>query len=208
MIGSLRGLVLDRIPAAAGQGELLLEVGGVGYRVTVGPATLAGAEVGEVMFLHVHTHGREGAAPVLYGFAGGEERTCFEALIAAHGVGPSLALAVLAALSPPSLRRAIATGDVEALTSVAGVGRKTAARLLIELKPRLDVAQTDPVAADEDGEGARSQVRAALAGLGYGPDEVRQAIAQLDPEASVEELVSSALRRLASGSRLRVGAPS
>ncbi|MDP8991825.1 MAG: Holliday junction branch migration protein RuvA, partial [Actinomycetota bacterium] len=128
MIGSLRGLVVDRVPTAAGHGEVVLEVGGVGYRVTVGPATLGVADVGTPLFLHVHTHVRDDAL-VLYGFATREERSCFEGLLGAHGVGPALALAVLAALSPVALVRAVAGGDVESLTAVPGVGRKTAARL-------------------------------------------------------------------------------
>ncbi len=208
MIGSLRGVVLDRLPTAGGHGEVVVETVGVGYRVSVGPTTLAMAEVGEPLFLHVHTHVREDAL-VLYGFATREERGCFEALIAAHGVGPALALAVLAALSPVSLRRAVASADVDALTGVPGVGRKTAARLLIELKPRLDLPDDDDVVVVGEGEeGARPQVRAALAGLGYGPDEVRHAVRDLDPDASVEDQVRLALRRLASASRPRVAAPS
>lgn len=207
MIGSLRGVVLDRLPAPGGHGEVVVETVGVGYRVTVGPATLAMAEVDEPVFLHVHTHVREDAL-VLYGFATREERSCFEALIGAHGVGPALALAVLAALSPVSLRRAVASADVDALTGVPGVGRKTAARLLIELKPRLDLPDDDVVVVGDGEEGTRSQVRAALAGLGYGPDEVRHAVRDLDPHASVEDQVRLALRRLASANRPRVAAPS
>ena len=207
MIGSVRGVVVDRRPAAGGHGEVVVETAGVGYRVTVGPSTRSMAEVGGALFLHVHTHVREDAL-VLYGFATREERSCFEALIAAHGVGPALALAVLAALSPVSLRRAVASGDADALTGVPGVGRKTAARLLIELKPRLDLPDEDVMVAADGEEGAGSQVRAALAALGYGLDEVRHVLPGLDPDASVEEQVRLALRRLASSSRPRVAARS
>ena len=207
MIGSLRGVVLDRRPAPGGHGEVLVEVGGVGYRVTVGPTTLGTAEVGEALFLHVHTHVREDAL-VLYGFASQEERGCFEALIGAHGVGPALALAVLTALSPLPLRRAVASGDVDALTAVPGVGRKTAARLVIELRSRLDVPEGEVADVIEGEDGARSQVRAALAGLGYGPDEVRHAVGEVDPAASVEDQVRSALRHLASARRPRAASPS
>jgi Holliday junction DNA helicase RuvA len=181
----------------------------VGYRLTVAARTLANTEVGEPTFLHVHTHVREEAL-VLYGFATREERVCFEALIAAHGVGPALALAVLSALSPEGLRHALATGDADALTAVPGVGRKTAARLLVELKPRFELAD-DHLSVD-DGEGAgasaRTEARTALAGLGYAPDEVREAMADVDPGASAEEQVRSALRSLAAGSRPRVPARS
>ena len=201
MIGSLRGVVLERLPASGGQVELLLEVGCVGYRLTVAVETVASAEVGEPAFLHVHTHVREDAI-VLYGFPTREERSCFEALIAAHGVGPALALAVLSALSPIGLRRALAGDDVEALTAVSGVGRKTAARLLIELKPRFEPAEDDGlVVADGHAATVRSEARSALAGLGYGPEEVREALADLDPGATAEEQVRSALRNLATRNR-------
>ena len=212
MIGSLRGVVLDRLPATGahgaggpgGGGEVLVEAGGVGYRVTVTPATLAGADVGEPVFLHVHTHVREDAL-VLYGFAGRDERRCFEALLGAHGVGPALALAIVSALGPPALHRALAGDDVDALTAVPGVGRKTAARLVLELKSRLDVATGSP-GDGPAGPGPRSEVRAALSGLGYGSDEVHDAVRDLPDDGDVEDLLKAALRRLATGPGVRAGA--
>ena len=103
MIGSLRGTLLDR-PAP---GEVIVEVGGVGYRASLPTSTLAGLGApGSEVFLHVHTHVREDAI-VLYGFAHADERRCFEALLGAHGVGPSLALAILSALSPAALSTAV-----------------------------------------------------------------------------------------------------
>ena len=194
MIGSLRGVVLHRLPP----GEVLVEVAGVGYRVTVGPTALAGTGVGEPVLLHVHTHVREDAI-VLYGFASADERRCFEALLSAHGVGPALAMAILAALSPGGLHQALATGDVDALTAVPGVGRKTAARLLVELRSEvldgLDVAGS---VHDQRGGTALAEVRAALAGLGYGPEEVREVVRELPVDARVEDLLTSALKQLAS----------
>jgi Holliday junction DNA helicase RuvA len=195
MIGSLRGAVLDRLPVAGGGGQVLLEVAGVGYRLTVTPSTLAGAQLGEPLFLHVHTHVREDAI-VLYGFASREERTCFEALLAAHGVGPALALAFLSSLSPSALGQAVATDDVDVLTAVPGVGRKTAARLLVELKSRLDLPLGD-LGGDGSNGSARSEVRTALAGLGYAPDEIRMALREADPDASLQEQLTTALRQLA-----------
>jgi Holliday junction DNA helicase RuvA len=196
MIGSLRGILLDRWPS----GEALIEVGGVGYRITVPATALAGlGDLGDPVFLHVHTHVREDAL-VLYGFPTREERACFEALLGAHGVGPALGLAILAAHSPVSLARALATDDVDALTLVPGVGKKTAARLLIELKARLDIDLDLDVAIVP----ARAmvptpvgEVRAALAGLGYGADEVRMATQGLPDDGPVEDLLKSALRQLA-----------
>lgn len=195
MIGSLRGVVLDRcLP-----GELLVEVGGVGYRVAVTPSLLASAELGGPLFVHVHTHVREDAL-VLYGFATREERVCFEALLGAHGVGPALALAILSALSPAALQRALVSDDVDALTAVAGVGKKTATRLLIELKSRMDIeldADLVSIGAGGAAPTARTEVRAALAGLGYGSDEVRVAIRDLPEDGPVEDLLKAALKHLA-----------
>ena len=137
MIGLLRGPVVLR----TGEGEVIVDVGGVGYRVTVTPATAAalvtgGAEVEQT--LYVHTHVREDAI-VLYGFAHDDERRCFEVLLGSHGVGPALALAIMAMLSPAALSTAVLEDDLETLCTVPGVGRKTAARLLIELKSRLEL---------------------------------------------------------------------
>jgi Holliday junction DNA helicase RuvA len=191
VIGSLRGIVLDRLPPA----EVLLEVGGVGYRVTVTPGVLAAGTPGQRLFLHVHTHVREDAI-VLYGFPAADERRCFEALLGAHGVGPALAMAILSALSPEALRRAVATDDADALTAVPGVGRKTAARLLLELQSRLDLP-ADELSVVVAGLGPHAEVRAALAGLGYGADEVRDVLRALPEAGSVEELLTSALRQMA-----------
>jgi holliday junction DNA helicase RuvA len=193
VIGSLRGVVLDRTTS-----EVLLEVGGVGYRVSVTPSVLSTTELGAPLFLHVHTHVREDAL-VLYGFASRDERTCFEGLLGAHGVGPALALAILSALSPAALHRALLADDVAALTTVPGVGKKTAARLLVELKARLDLdLDSDLVAV---GPGAvptpKAEVRTALAGLGYGPEEVRDAVRDLPDDGAVEDLLTSALKQLA-----------
>ena len=199
MIGSLRGVVLDRLP----KGELLVEVGGVGYRVAVPASSLAalGAR-GSPVFLHVHTHVREDAI-VLFGFPTREERDCFEALIGAHGVGPAVALAILSTHSPETLARAVATDDVDALVMVPGIGRKTAVRLLVELKARL---QLEDLGADRGlvvlpggtAPGPRAEVQSALAGLGYGPDEVREAMRDLDEADGVEAMLRAALRQAAS----------
>jgi Holliday junction DNA helicase RuvA len=200
MIGSLRGTVLERVPGATA-GELLLEVGGVGYRLSVPTGTLALAELAGPMFVHVHTHVREDAI-ILYGFATREERNCFETLIGVHGVGPALALALLSCYAPAALRRVVMTDDADALTVVPGVGKKTAVRLLLELKAKLDL---DPA----DGEGdlvlvggggvpsPRGEVRAALAALGYAADEVREAVRGLPDEGEASELLRIALRELA-----------
>jgi Holliday junction DNA helicase RuvA len=175
MIGSLRGTVLER----HGDSVVLLEVGGVGHLVNVTPRTLAELEPTAQVFLHVHHHIREDAQS-LFGFLHREERQTFEILIATHGVGPALAMAILATHTPNALIDAVTSADLAMLTLVPGVGKKTAERLLIELKNRLSLPVLDPVGAIAGGQGsggsAVTDVREALAGLGYGPDEVRDAL--------------------------------
>jgi len=202
VIGSLRGRLVERTMT----GQVLVEVGGVGYVALVPSGTLARlGQPGSEAHLHVSTQVREDAI-TLYGFSTRDERVCFEGLLAAQGVGPALALAVLSVHGPDALRRALAEDDVDALCLVPGVGRKTAARLLLDLKARLSGAEPDVetvVAASVDGNGAgpvppspRSEVRAALASLGYGPDEVREAVRDLPDEGEVGALVKSALTRM------------
>lgn len=194
MIGSLRG----SLAARTGTGEVIVEVGGVGYRLAVTPATAAALGTGGEVMLHVHTHVREDAL-VLYGFLHDDERRCFEALLGAHGVGPSLALNVLAVLSPAALSTAVLEEDATTLCAVPGVGRKTAARLLIDLKSRLDLPDLSAAAAGSPatGRSPHAEARAALAELGYGPEEIRAAMDGLHEEMGVEDLLRLALRELA-----------
>ena len=194
MIGWLRGELLSR----GGDGEVLIDVHGVGYRVLLpGPVLASIGDLGQTVCLFVHTHVREDAI-VLYGFAHADERRCFEALLGAHGVGPSLALGILSALSPAALSTAVLEDDVDTLCLVPGVGKKTAARLLLELKARLDLPTFgDAGPGTETGGSPRSEVRAALVELGYGPDEIRGVLEITDEDGPVEEMVRSALRELA-----------
>lgn len=191
MIGSLRGTILDRSIG----GEVLVEVGGVGYRVAVPSGAVAALEPGGPAFLFTHLVVREDALS-LYGFADREQRDTFEALMGATGVGPKLALAILSAHSPSALRRAVIEGDLDALTLVPGVGKRTAQRLMIELAAKLGTNAPDPVGAD-GGPSARAEVRAALEGLGYGSDEVRDVLGALPADGAVEVLLKEALKLLA-----------
>lgn len=205
MIGSLRGQLLDR-----GASEVLVEVAGVGYRVVTSPTTTIGlGDVGDEVFVWVHHHVREDA-DTLYGFASRDERLTFEALIGAHGVGPSLALAILSVHAPNELARILLEDDVAALCLVPGVGKKTAARLLVELKSRLDIPESDLApavigAAGGNGSSAapvdtvRADVRAALAGLGYSTDEIRSATADLPVDGDAATLLKAALAHLSRG---------
>jgi len=196
VIGSLRGTLLDR----SLDGDVLIEVAGVGYRVVVAPtASPAVGEIGDDVFLWIHHHIREDAQ-TLYGFATREERVCFEALLGAHGVGPALALAILSVHGPGALREVIATQDVSALCLVPGVGNKTAARLLVELQSRLDlpdIVDLTPTPGAVPAGSVRRDVTEALAGLGYGPDEVRRVVDDLPAEGEPADLLREALRRLA-----------
>ncbi len=210
MIGALRGVLADKIDT----GELLVDCGGVGYRV-LAPLGVAAdlGPVGSQITVSVHTHVREDAI-VLYGFASRVQRSCFEALLDAHGVGPSLALSVLSVLSPDELCMAVADDDLDALTTVPGIGRKTAARLVLDLKSRLAslTATIDrgswsaAAAGDPPGHaagqaharnGARrshAEVRAALCELGFSNEEARDATRDLPVDGSPEELLRVALR--------------
>ncbi len=191
MIGALRGTLVERFD----DGELVLDVGGVGYRVTV-PASWPGAEPGSQVFLHVHTHVRDDAI-VLFGFPEREQRRFFELLIGLPGVGPSLALAILSVHSPASLRRLALAEDLEALCLVPGVGRKTAARLLVELRSRFDADDLHVPSRPAGDPSVLAEVRQALGGLGYGPEEVRAALSCVPAEGPAEELLRAALRQLA-----------
>jgi holliday junction DNA helicase RuvA len=193
VIGSVRGTVIERHT----NGEVLVEVGGVGYRVLVPLSAVPGLEPAANAFLFTHLHVREDAM-VLFGFPTRDERDTFEALIGATGVGPKLALAILSVHGPNALRRALADDDLDALTLVPGVGKRTAQRLLVELKSRLEVPDLDLTVPSGNGHGnARSEVRDALTGLGYTPEEVRDVLAQLGEAGGVEDLLRDALRLLA-----------
>ena len=206
MIGLLRGRAVLR----TGESEVIVDVAGVGYRVMVTPATaatLAGGGAGPDVTLFVHTHVREDAI-VLYGFVHDDERRCFEVLLGSHGVGPALALGILAMLSPAALSTAVLEDDLDTLCTVPGVGRKTAARLLMELKSRLDLPDLsfEPGGLPRPGADpaqlaaartSRAEARAALSELGYAPDEIRGALDGLRDDVGVEELLRLALRELA-----------
>jgi Holliday junction DNA helicase RuvA len=191
VIGSVRGTVIERTAT----GEVLVEVGGVGYRAYVPASALPALHPGDSTFLFTHLHVREDAM-VLYGFPTRDERDTFEALIGTTGVGPKLALAMLSVHSPTALRRVLLEDDLAALTMVPGVGKRTAQRLLVELKARLAVPEVD-LTETGGAPAPRVEVRAALSGLGYAPDEVRDVVAQLPEEGSVEDLLREALKLLA-----------
>lgn len=192
MIGSLRGTVLER----SADGHVLLEVSGVGYVVHVAPRTLAELEPTSTAFVHVHHHIREGDQ-TLYGFLTRDERATFQDLIGAHGVGPALAMAILATHPPSTLVDLVANGDVAALTMVPGVGKKTAERLLVELKGRLAL----PTLEATGDSGVLSDLREALIGLGYAESEIREVMRDIPDDLrtsrSTEDMLRHSLSQLA-----------
>ncbi len=183
MIGSLRGTVTDRVTSVEkSTAEVLMEVAGVGYRLTITGATLEALPTDGEAFVFVHHHFWE-ADQKLFGFATRDERDAFEGLLTAHKVGPALALAVLSTYTPIRLSQILADDDVSALCEVPGVGKKTAQRLLVDLKsvlvlPALDDAATLDLTGSASGlePSALADVREALGSLGYTPDEIRTAL--------------------------------
>ena len=210
MIVSLRGDVIGRsadLDKAAA--EIVMDVGGVGYRLVVTPRTMAALPASGEVVVHVHHHFWE-ADQKLFGFASKDERVAFEGLLAAHKVGPALALAIIATHPPERLAFILDNDDLDALCEVPGVGMKTAQRLLVELKSSLVLPVLDGGGTTASGSpaamptGALGDVRDALRELGYTPDEIRTAVAALpldngDAPADSGALLKLALRALAGG---------
>ena len=192
MIGSLRGVVVERNAGST----VLLEVAGVGYVVHVTPRTLAELEPTSTAFIYVHHHIREDAQ-TLFGFLERDERMAFDTLISTHGIGPSMAMSILATHSPRALIDIVATNDHGALTLVPGVGKKTAERLLIELRGKLQLPILDLVDENQHvGTSVMTDVREALVGLGYSSEEIREVLRDLSASESAELVLRQALNAL------------
>ncbi|HEX5045355.1 MAG TPA: Holliday junction branch migration protein RuvA [Candidatus Polarisedimenticolaceae bacterium] len=197
MIGRLTGRLVDCEPGSA-----VLDVGGVGYELRIPLSTYYRLSARpEPAVLFVHTHVREDAL-ALFGFATREERAAFERLISISGVGPRMALAVLSGIGVEDLSRAVAEGDRARLERIPGIGRKTAERVLLELKDKKDEGRPERATASAGpaGEsGIRADAVSALLNLGYPPDAARRAVEQAATEAEGSELgglLRAALRRL------------
>jgi Holliday junction DNA helicase RuvA len=192
MIAFLQGRIAEK-----GADRVVLDVGGVGYEVLAPVSTIAKLPgVGRDARVFTRMHVRDDAM-LLFGFASADERGLFDLLVTVNGIGPKVALAFLSALSPDALRRAVASGDVDALTVVPGVGRKVAQRVVLDLKDKLggDVVVL---------EGALVDVREALLSLGLSPQEAGEAIASLPPDGDrpVENLLREALQHVGPGDRV------
>lgn len=192
MIGFLEGLVVARTAD-----DCLVDVNGVGYRVACSAQTLTSLPAdGERCRLWTHLHVREDVI-ALYGFASEPEQRVFEALLGVSGIGPKAALQVCSAFQPDAFRKVLVTDDVAALSSVPGIGKKTAQRILLDLKEKLELPDLVLVGSRPD---ALGKARSALENLGYTPGEVRAALGEVQPgpEDPVEEVIKSALKVLAS----------
>ena len=199
MLGSLRGKIILKT-----EKFLILEVAGVGYKVSVSPDTLAktqkqngpspaqGFDEAKEIFLFIHTHVREDALD-LYGFPDYEELQFFEMLIGVSGIGPKGALAILGITTIETLRKAISTDDVLYLTKISGIGKKTAEKIVIELRDKL-VAGTD----GESKNNLKEELDAleALKSLGYSQNEAREALKQVGVEMDINAKIKEALKIL------------
>lgn len=183
VIGALTGTVIDRRADT-----IIFDVRDVGYEVFVTSRFVGGAEQQR---LWVHHHVREDTES-LFGFSDRDERDLFAVLLTASGVGPKLALAILSALTPAQLRSALAGDDVAQLTLVPGIGKRTAQRLIVDLKTKVTAREADLGGSST----ALTEVRLGLESLGYTTQEVAQAVAGLDPSQSVEVLMRIALSRI------------
>ena len=202
MIGRLRGFLAEKQPP-----HLVLDVNGVGYELEVPMTTLYRLpHVGEPVTLHTHLVVREDAH-LLYGFAEKRERELFRELIRLNGVGPKLALALMSGLEVDELVRCVQAQDTSALTRIPGVGKKTAERLLVELKDRFKAWESQPGTfalvspgpnAPEPVASAESDAVSALISLGYKPQEASKAVSAIkEKDLSSADLIRRALKGMA-----------
>ena len=197
MIAYLRGRLFEKHP-----NRIVVDVNGVGYDVFVPLSTFYGlADPGADVSLRIYTHVREDAL-MLYGFATALEQELFERLIGISGIGPKVALAILSGIEPLELIRAIERGDVARLTAIPGVGKKTAERIVLELRDRLPKAKAAPaVAGTADAPVLRDDLLSALMNLGYhrplAEKAVEAAFRAAGRDAGFEHTLKQALRELA-----------
>lgn len=184
MIGSLRGTLIYR-----GIQHILLEVQGVGYRVVMTPGVLAMTKEGETLFMYIHEVIREDAHD-LYGFLKQSELDLFLQLLSVSGVGPKVAMTITSIGTSESVQKAITSGDVDTLTSVPGVGKKTAQKIVLELRGKI-VEDVDHLP------GVDGEVMSALQSLGYSPQDARAALKELPEEITgLSDRLREALKRL------------
>lgn len=188
MISYLKGNVL-----AKGQGYIILEVNSIGYKIHVSPPVFADTQIGSDGEFYLHEHVREDALD-LYGFKSMGEMEFFELLLSISGVGPKSALGVISIASPQEVKESIAHGDPHLLTKVSGIGKKTAERIVLELRDK--VAHIS-IAGKKDESGMRSDEIDALIALGYSLGQAREALREVNPDVKDSgERIRAALKRL------------
>ncbi len=201
MIGRIQGILLENQAP-----DLLVDVSGIGYEVHAPMSTIYQLpEVGQPVTLHTHFVVREDAQ-LLYGFADLSERSLFRALIKVNGVGPKLALTILSGIETDEFVRCVRDGDTASLVRLPGVGKKTAERLLVEMKDRLKDWQIDGTAVAASGPATHStnavlvEAESALVALGYKPADASKAIAAVNNDSicSSQELIRAALKSMVS----------
>lgn len=195
MIALVRGEVAGRRPSPPSGGDVVVDVHGVGYRLAVSAETLRHVPAaGKQVTLHSHLIVRDDALQ-LYGFATEEERDLFLMLLGVQSVGPKIALAVLSGGSPRELLSALAAGDAARFQAVPGIGKRTAERIVVELREKAGVTVPDDeiVVARSGGEAPRALARDALLGLGYSAQEAERLLDGA-PGATPEELIAHALK--------------
>ena len=195
-----RGAVISRLrgtPVGRSADGLVLEVGGVGYLVAASSAALRKAERVAEVVVETYLHVREDTLQ-LYGFADASERELFTQLLTVNGVGPKVALAIVSSSSAADLRRAIALEDAARFQAIPGIGKKTAERIVLELKGKLGNDDVTPIGAAAAGTGTgHLTARNALVELGYSVADAERALAAVDPDLPAEERVRLALRQAA-----------
>lgn len=193
MIASVAGEVLVRRPD-----HVVIDANGVGYRLAVSAETLKAVPArGKPTTLHAHLVARDDSLS-LYGFASEEERDLFLSLTSVSGIGPKVAIAILSGGTPRELLRAIAAGDAKRFQAVPGVGKRTAERVIVELRERVAGEMEEALAASDDGEGSpRTEARDGLMHLGYTLTEADKLLDGVDGD-SAEILISSALKKAGS----------
>ena len=196
MIAFLRGTVAEAMPQC-----LVLDVNGVGYEVQVPLSTFDAVNPmeGQTVTLKIHFHVRENAQ-VLYGFATDAERDIFRLLIdCVSGIGPATAISILSGLNVSAFKQAVVGGDVQAIARAKGVGKRTAERIILELKDKVGLASTWEAQQQGTTSEAAGDAELALVALGFKQTEARKAIAALvkeNPQAATDELIRGALRRM------------
>ena len=191
MYAYISGIVDELLPDRA-----VLEAGGVGYELFCSALTLKRLRAGQKERLYTHLHLAEGVM-ALYGFYEPDEKDMFRRLLTVTRVGPKLALSVLSVLTPSDVAGAIVTNNAAAFDRVSGMGRKTAQRVLLELKERVDTSEMLSGGANTDAPDIRSEAVAALVSLGYDGLAAGKAVAAIEQAESVESLITAALRRMA-----------